>query len=362
MRRSLVVILLLSGCVQAQRSRAPVAVSLDSDTPGCFVAASDPTRDAARTWDQAADHAFVQVAEVLLGVDIQSGIHNRDTTEGQEDYAVSILRTRGSLSGIGIAGWWVDRDGSGPTGECHGPPCSKAGTVWAVACVRGSESQAPKVLPGAFRGPLPDWLKRPDFGTRARACALGVSGPTRFEADTVSNALEEAQRRLAQLLCVQVDSTLVDWIDRRTWFFPEIHATDHAIEHVRKAAVKDAVWLDEAGKGPLGGPGTAYARVCVDATEVACDQSRDRSRDGRNGSMRRGKFAQAPVGRSDVSALCAAGPDAEVRQLPVGAASPWAVEASRGEWDRPGEVGTKGAIGSGRPVIEWVEDTQGGTR
>lgn len=328
MRRSLVAFLVLSGCAQATPSRAPVALSLATATPGCFVAGSDPTLNAARTWDQAADHAFVQVAEVLLGIDARTGIHATDTAQGHKGYAVSILRTRGSLSGIGIAGWWVDRDGIGPTGECRGPPCSKAGTVWAVACARGSESQAPKVLPGAFRGRVPEWLKRPDFGTEAHACALGVSGPTRFKADAVENARMEARRRLAQLVCVRVDSTLVDWIDRRSYFFPEIHATEDAVEHVRKAAAIEAIWLDETGRGPLGAPGTVYARACVDATRVACDRSRDGSRDGRT----------APVGGEG------------------------ALRAQECGWEGAGAVGTKGAFGSGRPVIEWVGDSQGGTR
>lgn len=227
-------------------------------------------------WDQAADQAFAQAGEALMGSDIRSGLRSTHREGDNAGFGVAMHRTQGTLWGVGIAGWWLDRDGKGPTGGCRRPPCSKPGTVWAVACVRGHEARAAKALPGAFRGPLPDWMRRPGLGSGDRMCALGVSGPTLKPDKAVELAYANARHRLAQLMCAYLDNVTVDWVNDRSWQFPEVSTSAEAARIIDEDAEDGPSWRDRQGVGPLGVRGATYARVCVTATRIRCDRSRDR--------------------------------------------------------------------------------------
>ena len=234
-----------------------------SEVAGCYVGASDPTvlaGDARRRADAAARS---HVATAVLGSHIRSA--DLVTAWARDHVAVTLEQTRGFLQGVAVVGWWRDREGVGPTGACdHG--CTPD-TLWAVACLLGREGEAAAALAPAFDDALPAWI-HPPHSRAGELCAVGVSGSTIRPDDATAQAEADARRRLAMLLCAEVDDVRVDH-GARAWSFVDQHPSAEALE-AAAAATLHQTWTDEAGAGPLTEAGVAYARVCVSPPRLAC--------------------------------------------------------------------------------------------
>lgn len=260
---SLAALLLVAcgGATDSVRPEAPAVVP----APGCYLGASDPTvlpRDARRQADEAARS---RVATAVLGSRIREASVESASLGARLE--VTIEQTRGSMRGVAVVGWWRDREGVGPSGACAEEEGCTPDTLWAVACVLGREAEAVGVLPAAFSRELPAWLV-PPHARGGELCAVGVSGSTVRPEDAGRQAEEDARRRLAMLLCAEVDDVHVDR-GARAWRFADQRPSEGALEAAARAEVRDA-WVDEAGAGPLGESGVAYARVCLEPRVVGC--------------------------------------------------------------------------------------------
>lgn len=259
----------LAGCthrpdVQITNYRFPLPPS----SSGCFVGSSDPTLDPVTSWNQAADMALAKAGEAVLGSRIRAGSR---TTGLRDSFGVAMHETQGTLKGLGVVGWWFDREGKGARSECRKQACSKPNTMWAVACFHGYERLAPKILPDAFRGPIPAWLKNPSLGKGNRLCAIGVSAPTFQKEKAIEFAIEHAKQRLAQQQCLYLKSLVVDWVDDRSWQFPETSTAGHILENTMENAKEQHVWRDKLGIGPLRRKGVTYVQVCIENPDFGCD-------------------------------------------------------------------------------------------
>lgn len=245
---------------------------LEIQSDHCFLGSSDPWMDNVSTWNEAAQDAVKNLFEAHRSAAIRSGSVSFTATDGV-DYADKMLiaEIKATLSGARVVGWWMDRAGAGPRGMC-GKRCSKA-TVWAVACVDGHEAEASRVLPEAFMGGIPEWLKN-QKPSKKQLCAVGISGRTIKPEDAVANAIDDARRRVAVQICAVGDHAFVDYLSGGTYSFPDSQPSPAAVAHVNEVAGTDAEkvnsWLDADGVGPLGAKGAAYARVCIPRPAVEC--------------------------------------------------------------------------------------------
>jgi len=243
--------------------------------PRCFLGASDPTLRSDAAWTSSGELALAEAGRRGLGLRVRAGL-KLDSWDAASSEVV-LQGTEGRLGGLVLAGWWFDREGRGADGRC-GPGCSP-GTSWAVACVAGAEAEAPGILPGAFRGPLPDWLARPRFlratNEGPELCALGLSGARMDRDEAEVAAREDARARLALALCAEVKDATVDLSGsaapiRGAWEFPEWKPAPGAAERVATAGRDVVGWTDTKGTGPLASPGVVYALACVQVRGWRC--------------------------------------------------------------------------------------------
>lgn len=245
------------------------------DGEACFIGASDPWLDDNHTWAEAGRDAIRNLFVAFRPMAVRNGsISYSDNVGNHGADAVLIEELKATLSGARVVGWWLDNRGVGPRHMC-GNRCKRA-TVWAVACLEGHEAEASSVLPEAFRGPIPAWLKS-QKPFRDKYCSVGISGPTLKPEDAIANSAEDARHRVGLMICGVGDHAFVDYLaGGGTWSFPDTTPSPEAEAYVRGLAGTEGesleYWIDDQGKGPLGTRGVAYARLCVPRVAVPCDE------------------------------------------------------------------------------------------
>jgi len=248
-----------------------------SETKGaryCVTGSSDPWIDSFNTWEDASQQAMKELFTELRPAGLRAAVVTVNSSrDGDWAEQMTISEVKAMLSGAGVVGWWLDRDGKGPLGIC-GNRCNKA-TVWAVACLDGQAGQAPGVMPEAFRGAIPSWMRAAP-APAGRVCGIGISGPTIVPDDALTNAVEDARRWAALRICAVGDHAFIDYMSGGTWSFADSVPSREALAWVRSHADTEAEsvlkWLDIGGDGPLGTAGMGYARVCIPATTVECGE------------------------------------------------------------------------------------------
>jgi len=248
-------------------------IILENLSDKCFAGSSDPWIESVNTWNEAAQDAVKNLFIEYREASIRSGTISL-TASGDVNLAdgVTISEVKGRLTGACVVGWWLDTAGRGPRGMCN-DRCRKA-TVWAVACLNGYQDEAPRIMPEAFRGGIPAWLKDQP-GSGSRDCAVGISGSTVKPENAVEYAIEDARQRVALQICAVGDHAFIDFLSGGTWSFADSRPTVAALAYVNGMAGTEGetveTWLDVDGVGPLGTKAVGYAMVCVPRGAVACN-------------------------------------------------------------------------------------------
>lgn len=166
--------------------------------------------------------------------------------EGAELRYRSVLKqhAHGRLEGARIVRVWADREGRGRAGTRD--------VVYALAC-------RPEAAARFAPWPGYEALVAVDAG---RACAWGFAGPTLLSNQN-ERALDDAKRRLAEVLAADVESILVDFdlTDVQGW--SHVAAPADVQARVNADAVAEGDKLDTDGTGPLGLKGVAYVLACL---------------------------------------------------------------------------------------------------